>query len=554
MLKKYFNIVLLLIFANNVLANKEIDYSNQILEQTKKIDFTLEKIGQAINSGYIKVKEKNKAKNYILKTREAIGKILDNNIDYLKLANVNKGLIENLKTTIENDFSNTNYINYSYFLNNSLNLKESKNKELESLILSNEKNLNNIIKNLKNIGLTKLNILARSSEKLLKNNILTKKIKFFIKKSYPYFGLSSYLFYVNKKEDIKKIPVIGKYLAKIKEKVGTPDFKVKDPDGVKLNEIKEERSSYQEGYLSDISKKFSNLFSLESPKPIINLSISAYMASKIKDDAKNIFNWSLEKIEDINNILKGEKLKDRSIVKKVSSNFDSIAGYNSLKKELNIIVNYFKHKDLFELIGQKIPSVYLVNGEINLACDMIQALAGEITKVLSNKFCGIYNLSLNDLVEKETKDIKEIINKIEDFDAEHCIIILNNIDWIYTHAKNKTKLFSKLTELLKIIKSKKKISIFIATENYNSIDKSIIDLFECIININKPEKSDFKEFLIKFFKDRAIDYSNFDTDLLAEKSQTMSYSNLKIRLNKAISNSYLENKTISQEDLERALA
>lgn len=553
---------LILLFSNTIVAETDAVESVEVivrqdnnlfskaLEQLSNIDFTFEKLGQALNSGKVKPKDKAAAKNYIKSTRLLIDRVLRGSVfelspaNYTKVTYFNKVLIDNLSKAVNSNFSKVMFINEGLLVDqlNSiyLVLEESLQGEGQELLLKNENDLNILCGQFKFIGLNRFNIFMRDLEKFAKKNVITKNVRSKTKRALPYLGAVSYLLLINKKDQFDSIPYVGSFFGKTKEKFHQY-----------LQEHDKEKHNAKDHKFNLID----NLLHLKA-EPIFTISIAGLMLPVLKQDAKDLSKWSNERFEDTMALLKGESVKDRASVKKSKLDFDKVAGYSSIKSKLNNVVNYFRNRDLFDLTGTAVPASYLLSGQLDTSAELAQALAGELTKVVSakdkNKFCGVFNIHVSELVNKSVKD--DIISKIEDEDCEYCIIILNELDWLYEHAINKSKIWSKVNELFRTVKSKKsKMSIFTTMKDVTLLDSISDSLFEVILNVNKPNLSDIKDILKKELKNRAINASNFDLDVLAQKAKNLSISNLRYILNQAFSNAYLNNQTLTQQTLEKAL-
>ncbi len=549
---------LILLFSNTIVAetdtieyveafiNQDNNLFSKALEQLNNIDFTFEKLGQALNSGKVKPKDKDVAKNYIKSTRLLIDHVLKGQVfelfpaNYTKVIYVNKLIINNLSKAVDSNFSKVMFVNESLLVDQLNGLEESSQDLEQQLLLKNENDLNVLGGQFKFIGLNHFNIFMRDLEKFAKKNVLTKNVRSKTKRALPYLGAASYLLLINSKERFENIPCVGSFFGKTKEK---------------FHKYLEEHDKEKHNAKDHKFNLVDNLLHLKA-EPIFTISIAGLMLPILKQDAKDFSKWSNERFEDTMALLKGESVKDRSVIKKSKLDFDKVAGYSSVKSKLNNFVNYFRNRDLFDLTGTTVASSYLLSGQLDSSAELTQALAGELTKVVSakdkNKFCGVFNIHVSELVNKSVKD--DIISKIEDEDCEYCIILLNELDWLYEHAVNKSKIWSKVNELFRTVKSKKsKMSIFTTMKDITLLDSISDNLFEVILNVNKPNLSDIKDILKKELKNRSINASNFDLDILAQKAKNLSISNLRYILNQAFSYAYLNNQTLTQEILEKAL-
>lgn len=544
---------------NLIFAVKDLDFNVNLdynednltqmaLDQLQRIDFTLEKLGQAINSGQVRVKEKNNAKEYLIKTRAFIQDLNTRNFEYSELIPLNSYLIQNIDFVVSNNFLKIYYIDHSHL---NIIFKRLDPAFAKQSLLLNEKNLDGIIDKLKNVGFNKFNLIIRNLEKKAKNNIISKKARPFINRTFPYLGLAAYLVFLNKDSFINKFPNIGQYLSNLGVLSKADELEKNQKESSSSGKVE-----YKESQNFSKLKDYFSIIAAIDKKPIFNLCIGTFMAPIIKKDFQDLYKWSGERFEDFINILKGESIKDRSLIKKPKLTFEKLFGYSSLKKELFNIINYFKNKELFDLVGQEIPSCYLISGRVADASEIVNALAGEINKVISSKnsskFCGIYNISANQLVDKDFK-VKDLISKIEDSEIEHCVIFLDNLDWLYLHAFEKPQAWLTLTELLKVVKSKKQISIFVSLKSLNLLDKSMSVFFDGFIKINNYDEADIKEILIKELENRSISLSKFDLDSLVQRVKGLkglSLTQIKAALNKACLNAYSANRVLLQTDLE----
>ncbi len=525
--------------------------SNKAIEQLKKIDLSLEKLAQAINSGHVKVKSKDEAKNYIQKIRYFIyNKVLvDNTIEYSQLIVINSELIKSINAAVNSNFSELIFISDNFFKFDTLEEQSALN-----CLELNDQALSQVVSKFKNIGVTKLNRLVKDAENFAKSNKITKKAVSATKRMLPYFGLATYLYLKeqNSFEDIpyiKNIPYIGKALGRLK----CADTDKNNPQVVKIEADKSESTSSNSGFgLYNLGLK--TLFSFES-KSVFNIAIGSLMAPIIKKDIQGLYKWSGERFEDVLAVLKGESIKDRSVVKKQKTTFEDIPGNQNIKDELNSsIINYFKNKELFDLVGHKLPACYVISGEIDIAYNLVNAISGEINKITcakdASKFCGVYSITASDLLDKESK---KIISDVEGSKAHHAIILIKNLDWLYNHASNKAKVWNNLTQLLKTVQGKSKISVFITIKDDSLLDRSIIEHINRKFIVNKPNESDIKEYLIKEFKNRCVDISNFDLDTLAKSAQKLPFENLKFALNRAFTNAYLDSRVLTQSDIQQSI-
>lgn len=190
------------------------------------------------------------------------------------------------------------------------------------------------------------------------------------------------------------------------------------------------------------------------------------LTSVVMGDLKEAVAWSGNKLSAYWAWLQGRGYCTSPLFQS-KQRFTDFVGNSDAKAQLQTLARYALIEKQAQAAGYPMTKGYLLIGDSATTQQYAHAFAAEITALqrtqATPKVCALYDLHASLLL---TKSLDTIIKEVEDWsDANRTVIVINEIDWLFTLDKPDTKVTSELiNSLAKIAKpSSKKEIIVIAT-------------------------------------------------------------------------------------------
>lgn len=517
---------------NNALTGEVIfrkrDVQDQLLEKTlnqlNSIDYIFEELAQSVNNGAIKVADKKVVINHIIGIREFIAEISAQRGSatekIAQLTQINQALMDHLHILVDNHLSIIPPFDAATIIKKS----QEQTAPYGDLLLklgSNAEALEKLIAKTRNAGKNSLNRFFTKTETFLKEKgILTAG-----KRLLCYVPLVAYAKYRNE---------IIQFISK-------------------ANTVEKHEDAKNEGVPA------LNGFKIKSELIPLDLGLGALFTSMLKKDGKDLFNWLQEQGKKGYNKLKGESYDDPSPVKTSKLSFSDIVGYNQTKGQLSPILEYFNNKTMYDRTGTFVDRGYIFVGPFDMGKNLAHALAGEITKQFKAqniaKKCGIRELHSSELIKKDIKDI--IADTEQEAPYEPAIILIEDIDWLVSQANKDSLIWSNFAGAMSsALRGNKKQIFIIATSNRPElIDRTVKGQgrLGVIVQFDKPNKDERKEFITKELTKRSVRLNEFDTDKLAFLTEKCSYDTLTTIIKTACTIAGNRKEVINQQHIEFAI-
>lgn len=190
------------------------------------------------------------------------------------------------------------------------------------------------------------------------------------------------------------------------------------------------------------------------------------LTSVVMGDLKEAVSWSGNKLAAYWAWLQGRGYSTSPLFQS-KQRFTDFVGNSDAKAQLQTLARYTLIEKQAQTAGYPMTKGYLLIGDSATTQQYAHAFAAEVTALqrtqAAPKVCALYDLHASLLL---TKSLDAVIKEVEDWsDANKTVIVINEIDWLFTLDKPDTKVISDLiTSLAKIAKpSSKKEIVVIAT-------------------------------------------------------------------------------------------
>lgn len=532
-----------------------------IEEQVKKMDLFLEAIGFGINSGSIKVRDKDVARKNILGIRKSLIETSANPEFDINL------VINYLEQLAENNFFDFQQLKKSFDQDNSI--IPTSIAPIEDKILN--KKLDNLNEKIKNSSYSNSQQFFRKINKLDQDYNISK----YALRISPYlaFGLHSML--ITKEELFPQ----WRWLRAIKGIIGETPRQVTciNPKTTSNSKILEEKNSDTKIELSEqdlyrdvkkiaeyqasgtVSKqtfepgaglgsvlgKLAKFISIES-KPLLAIVPSALMLPVLKRDFGDLKNFINTKKSKLHAYFTGEKYKAPGKFKSSTVKFKDIIGFDENKSELRPIINYFNNKKIFDLSGLIIDKGYLLIGNQESGSLLTNALAGEI------KDCKIKEIHASALVT----DLEQLVKDAET--SSPYIILIKEIDWLSSQNLKPKDWNIISAEMDKCLTGSKQILIVATASNLGKVDNLFTSYNKLgnIIEIEPLHIETVKDFIKKELSNMALDLDNFNIDNIAQeafKIPNVSYKQIISLIKRAVINAQSLDQPLSEDQIKLVL-
>lgn len=239
--------------------------------------------------------------------------------------------------------------------------------------------------------------------------------------------------------------------------------------------------------------------------------------------------------------------------------FEDVIGLDEAKLTLAEILDFVENMDMHMNINIAPEMGYLLTGKTRTGKTYIfEALCGEIVRLLARmgKPADTFKFKIIPAEHIIHLGIKEILEWAKS--QAPMILFIDEIDLLNLHRVGNTNLLSEfLTALGSAFNKdpKKPIIIISATNRPDKLDPALRQPGRLgkEIRFERPPLAIRKNFLVHQFNKMAIDVSQFDLDLLAQKTAGNSIEDLQRMIGAAIRHSWMFGKVLSQELLEHCI-
>lgn len=526
----------------------------RLQEQLDSLDHIMEKIGLSINSAAITVENKKVVLAHVLKVRKALKDVRQTSSDqYVNKEHAMNHLYDSVQAIILHLQSQINDGFTSMDTFQGLPQPTSVSPTLSSDFTTLEINvdtldyqINYLEKEAKYINVTLLNKIARKVGKV------DKKIHFssFMKRSLPYVGLGLYWAWTQDHvPDVWPFKHVRTFL--------------KGPDTKENNALANSADIKLEshGFMAVFHKYFSNVVTFgkghkDEGLAVFHIALGALMYPTLKKDASDLSIWIGHKVGAGTSWLKGMTYDDGSLYKEVTkARLEDVVGAQEAKMVLQRILDYYKQKKHLNFLGAYTERIYTLVGPFDTSKLLANGIAGEISALYKAKnksnICHVYTLHSSDLVNKE---LKEIMKEAKEKDKLPCIILIEDLDWLYTQSRVDAKVWSNIAVTLEeMLKSKKKVFIFMTIRDEKLIDSHHKKQLGAIVHVPYPTSDDRAEYFKKQLEKRSIVSSNFDLIKLAALTDHATFDQLGAVIHRGITIAQLAQSRLMQNHLETAV-
>lgn len=191
-----------------------------------------------------------------------------------------------------------------------------------------------------------------------------------------------------------------------------------------------------------------------------------FLTTVVMGDFKQAVNWSGNKLAATWAWLQGKNYCTSPLFQS-KLRFADFAGNTAAKEQLQTLARYTLIDKQAQTAGHAVTKGYLLVGDAATAQQYAHAFAAEVTALQHaqnpSKVCALYDVHASVLL---TKSLDTIIKEVEEWsDANQTVLVINEIDWLFTLDKPDTKVTSDLiNNLAKVARpTSKKDIIVIAT-------------------------------------------------------------------------------------------
>ena len=421
--------------------------------------------------------------------------------------------------------------------------------ETQEKLQGNEKRLGTIQKSFKNIGLSKVNILVRKSEKIIKKFNLHKTA---VRLS-PYGLILLYMIYVTRTPNLESVTdrlpgALAWFITSIKSLIGTaPYVKQESSDAEEV----QDRNQFEPGSFSNAQDllQTGNFLKIEI-EPILKWAPATFLLGLISKDLKDLTSSAKKKISNLYSKLKNEKIDEDTSFDKPSLNHESLDLFEI--PEFKNLKNYFKYKKLFDLAKHSVDKSFLFIGQQETGYHMSDILCAQLSKEL-NKDCRLVHINASNFAasnktgdDKEDK-LSEILKDAKKNDIS-CVVI-DDIDWIYGQ---KERTLAKLDKFLDATSKKSNIIVIGLTDKPAKMRSNSKNPF-VKIHINDLNHEQRVKFLKAQLKPEHAG-RDLDIETIAKQTENCNLTDLKKIVQNAYTISYGEHKPLNKQHLALSVA
>ena len=523
-------------------VDKHAELAQRIMRQMTRLDHTLEQIGLAVYSGTAKVDDKKIVAAHIAELREILSRYIDTHSSVVMrgprgpvdgsslraLFNADAGVLAYVNQAAKNGFSGIDKFDEGMLVNRTYLDSPIDVEEMETLIEEFEAQIELLSKNVKHIGYSSLNRIAKAIAHLNKKLKVTK----FAKRALPYCALGTYVtlihtnalwsFYTEgKKSYVGEKSLAHEILAKL-EKTAAPVVE------------------FTRGHKA-------------AGNAVFDISAAALIAPVIKKDLTDFAEWSGHQIGKGIAFLKGLPYDDGSPFKISKTTIIDVIGADDAKQSLSRIVDYFKGRSGLNRSGAITERGYLLVGPLDTSKQLAYALAGEVTAHYKAKkkstICTVRELHASELIEKKLKDIiKEAEEKAP------CIVLIEDLDWLHTQPRVDAAVWSNIaTTLNGVLKSKKQVFVLASVRDASILESHHKGQVGMVVGVDYATLEDRAEFFKREFRKRGIAKSRFDIQALAQQTEHCTFTQLTAIVNRALTKAHLAKVPLAQAHLEATI-
>ncbi len=229
----------------------------------------------------------------------------------------------------------------------------------------------------------------------------------------------------------------------------------------------------------------------------------------------------------------------------ITEKFDSIAGQESIKEEIEDIVDYLRDRKKYDAMGTKVPKGLMMYGPPGTGkTSLARAMAGEV----SCSFIVITGSELDRTGVNGAESIKALFRKAR-FHAPS-IVFIDEIDSMCADAQQQL-----LTEMDGFERRKELVIVVGATNFIQNLHPGLIRAgrFDRVIKVDLPSLADRKK-ILALYAHKVKMAEAIDLDTLADLTTGFSCADLAKLINEAsILALHAQKEMIDQNDLEEAL-
>lgn len=302
-------------------------------------------------------------------------------------------------------------------------------------------------------------------------------------------------------------------------------------------------------------------FMLQS-QPLGALAAAYLFGSLYKTWSEEVYPKIVRRRDDTWNFLRGGEY--RSIQKaglaqiKPTYTFRDMVGLDKVKEQFSQIIQYIDDPEQFMRIGGAPEKGWLLTGPTRTGKSFsVECLCGEIDLLMKKRGKGDIIKCFNiDSFMINKWGIKEIIEQVNA--NAPAVIFIDEIDLLGLQRVGNNAL---LSEFLVAMQSSmnpdpsKVVIIIAATNNPENLDKALRQpgRFGEEIRFEYPAREDRLKFIKHELANMAVDFSQFDLETLADKTDQKSFEALKKIIRNAMTSSMLHGESLSQQLLEHSI-
>lgn len=522
-------------------VDKQAMLAQRILRQMARLDHTLEQIGLAVYSGTAKVDDKKIVAAHIAELREILSRYIDTHsavvtrgprgpIDGSSLRalfNADAGVLAYVNQAAKNGFSGIDKFDEGMLVNRTYLNSPIDVEEMETLLGEFEAQIEVLGKNVKHIGYSSLNRIAKAIAHLNKKLKVTK----FAKRALPYCALSAYVTLIH-------TDALWDFYTAGKKKYFTSNAAHAILE--KVEKTAEPIVEFTRGHKA-------------AGNAVFDISAAALIAPVIKKDLTDFAEWSGHQIGKGLAFLKGLPYDDGSPFKISKTTVVDVIGAEDAKQTLSRIVDYFKGRSGLNRSGAITERGYLLVGPLDTSKQLAYALAGEVTAHYKAKkkstICTVRELHASELIEKKLKDIiKEAEEKAP------CIVLIEDLDWLHTQPRVDATVWSNIaTTLNGVLKSKKQVFVLASVRDASILESHHKGQVGMVVAVDYATLEDRAEFFKREFRKRGIAKSRFDIQALAQQTERCTFTQLTAIVNRALTKAHLAKIPLAQAHLEATI-
>jgi hypothetical protein len=526
----------------------------RIIKQLNVIDLKLEEVAQATNYDSIKVKDKARVQNKIMTFRHYISRIkqyIIHNPDHAPLDDIieiNKEMIAHLNDAFEEGLHTLKPFAYeeaaikkapSHHYNDTKLLKN-----LKRSIDQADKVLISFLNKNHTFGQTKRTL--ETSYKKSKELISRYHIDTIAQKTATYGGLATLL--IASTDDSRLSDSLKAY----KQFILSPLYRKKDvqPERDHSDQPRPAKTVTEPTSLGsawNICEK-AKILGIER-KPLFSLSIIGLFAPQIKKDAHDLYEFVTTQAGNQWARLVGEK--EHHATKAVSSSvsLDDIVGCSDIKDAWLHTITMINRKSEFIKRGLFENKSYFIHGQTDTAELCAYALAGHMSRTITDKKTGVLTITGADLAKDKLSDIVK-----KEYGAGHLVVILKDLDVIAHKDHTSCEQIVSLERDIKSLKKDKDHNIVIigTAEHKDAVHHTLLrhNVMNMDFHVSKPDKEQRTSYILSSFDKHTLNKDMFNIDRIIDKTDDMSFTDIDQIIKRAQEHAHIRQSSVEQQDFD----